>query len=164
MKLRLLLWEECNRNCPGCCNKDWNLETLPVCRDFSPYDTVMLTGGEPMMCPPAVHNAVRTIRKDSDAEIYVYTAKVDNSAAISVLSAVDGMTVTLHTQVDVEPFLNFTRAVANIDRSLRVNIFQGIEVDVPPDWQIKRGMYWVKNCPLPEDEVFMRYEPEEETS
>ena len=26
--LRLLLWEECNRTCQGCCNKDWDLSSL----------------------------------------------------------------------------------------------------------------------------------------
>ena len=33
-KLRLLLFEECDRDCPGCCNRDWDLRSLPVCRDF----------------------------------------------------------------------------------------------------------------------------------
>ena len=23
-KLRLLLFEECDRDCPGCCNRDWD--------------------------------------------------------------------------------------------------------------------------------------------
>lgn len=33
-KLRLLLFEECDRDCPGCCNRDWDLRSFPVCRDF----------------------------------------------------------------------------------------------------------------------------------
>ena len=43
-KLRLLLFEECDRDCPGCCNRDWDLRSLPVCRDFTPYQVIMLTG------------------------------------------------------------------------------------------------------------------------
>lgn len=41
-KLRLLLWEECNRTCAGCCNKDWNLSELPVCFDYSGYDLILI--------------------------------------------------------------------------------------------------------------------------
>ncbi len=41
-KLRLLLFEECTRSCPGCCNRDWDLQSLPVCRDYSPYQLIML--------------------------------------------------------------------------------------------------------------------------
>ena len=28
-KLRLLVTKNCDRSCPGCCNKDWNLDKLP---------------------------------------------------------------------------------------------------------------------------------------
>ena len=50
-KLRLLLFEECNRSCPGCCNRDWDLQPLPVCYDLPPYRIILLTGGEPMLYP-----------------------------------------------------------------------------------------------------------------
>jgi len=29
-KLRLLLFPDCNRNCAGCCNNDWDLDLLPM--------------------------------------------------------------------------------------------------------------------------------------
>ena len=48
-KLRLLLLDDCNRNCPGCCNRDWDLQALPLCQDYTPYRLIMLTGGEPML-------------------------------------------------------------------------------------------------------------------
>lgn len=44
-KLRLLLHEECNRNCKGCCNKDWDLNALEIEDDFTDYDEILITGG-----------------------------------------------------------------------------------------------------------------------
>ena len=74
-KLRLLLFEECTRNCPGCCNRDWDLQSLPVCRDHSPYQLIMLTGGEPMLHPEIIQAAVADIRSQTNAPIYLYTAQ-----------------------------------------------------------------------------------------
>ena len=39
-KLRLILFEKCNRNCAGCCNKDANIPTLPVIDNYSYYDLI----------------------------------------------------------------------------------------------------------------------------
>ena len=64
-KLRLLFTKDCNRNCPGCCNKDWDLDSLPVCTDFTPYDLVMITGGEPMLYPERLLHLIRRIREEN---------------------------------------------------------------------------------------------------
>jgi pyruvate formate-lyase activating enzyme-like uncharacterized protein len=157
-KLRLLLWEACDRSCQGCCNLDWDLKTLPVCRDFSGYDEILLTGGEPMLAPATVRAVVRNLRGRSPATIYVYTAKVDSTFdALAVLREVDGMCVTLHEQKDVEPFLRFAAFSAGMDRSLRVNVFRGVDCPVIPfGWKAKTDIEWVRNSALPVGEEFMR--------
>lgn len=161
-KLRMLLFEECERSCEGCCNKDWNLKELPTVYSYEKYEEIMLTGGEPMLEPDFVKDVVEDIRKISSASVYMYTAKVtDIEASVRVLDKLDGMTVTLHEQSDVAPFLEFIRAV-NLyekEKSLRVNIFKGIEVEKADlrKWVVKKDIEWIKNCPLPEDEVFMRF-------
>jgi hypothetical protein len=45
--------------------------------------------------------------------------------------------------------------------SLRLHIFEGIDISKLDDidlknWKIKKNIKWIKNCPLPQDEVFMR--------
>jgi molybdenum cofactor biosynthesis enzyme MoaA len=165
-KLRLLLTEECNRRCKGCCNKDFDLKALPVCTDYSGYDIVMLTGGEPMLDPLFVHNTAEAIRKQNKkCKIYLYTAKCDNESSFLTLlySALDGVTLTLHTPKDLEAFKNINHSIQvfkhNFRRkSLRLNVFKGISLaglDVS-NWIVKKNITWIKNCPLPEDEVFMR--------
>ena len=57
-KLRLLLFTDCNRNCEGCCNNDFDLNALKVETDFRQYDKIFLTGGEPMIAPAIVINTI----------------------------------------------------------------------------------------------------------
>jgi|APSaa5957512622_1039677.scaffolds.fasta_scaffold333457_1 hypothetical protein len=40
-KLRLIMFDECNRACDGCCNNDVNTLSLDVVDGYSEYDLVM---------------------------------------------------------------------------------------------------------------------------
>lgn len=166
-RLRLLITESCDRDCEGCCNKQWDLSALEVETDFSQYDEILITGGEPMLNVAQVMAVIQRIREqNSDARIYVYTAKVDNvQAALDVLWAADGLTVTLHEQSDVQPFLMFNDVLWRQPhtelsfKSLRVNIFSGIELHgAYLWWEEKRDIEWIEDCPLPEGEVLKRLE------
>jgi organic radical activating enzyme len=170
--LRLLLWEECNRKCEGCCNQQFDLANLPVCEDFSQYELIMLTGGEPMLYPDKVVEIAREIRKQSHCPIIMYTAKVDDLKAVyKAMFVLDGWTVTLHETEDVK---SFRRMASFIDPynyhgkkeklSLRVNIFKGVNIDDVPwndlcyhNWKIKRNIEWLDPCPIPYNEDFMRW-------
>ena len=133
-KLRLVLFEACNRKCPGCCNKDWDLKNLPVCNSFEGYDEILLTGGEPMLSPGLIAATICNIRWQSNAKVFVYTAKTDSPIdLLGILMLADGITITIHDQNDVKGFesfahlLSLTKGFATTGfRSLRVNIFKGI--------------------------------------
>ena len=160
-KLRLLLTEDCNRACPGCCNIGFDLKGLPICEDLTCWDEVYLTGGEPMLNPDSVIVIADSIPMPT--KVILYTAKVDPlEAAMAVLEALDGMTLTLHDQGDVEPFLALNEAILEtgwITLSLRLNVFEGVQLPagVKLDlWTVRAGRTWVKDCPIPEGEVFMR--------
>lgn len=161
-KLRLLVTERCSRNCPNCCNKNWDLSELPVEEDFSQYDMIMITGGEPMLDVKTLIDLIIKIKYETDAPIYVYTAMVnDTKATLRVLDWADGMTVTLHDQTDVEPFLIFNASINAEDvrdKSLRLNIFRGVNINIESLtlWKVKNNIEWIENCPLPKDEVFKR--------
>lgn len=171
MKLRLLLLDECNRRCEGCCNKQWDLTKVPVCEDYSGFEMVLITGGEPMLRPDLIKRAVTKIRKQNSCPIVLYTAHVhDARLAFSMLTLVDGITLTLHEQNDVDPFYNFARLLRHLgkdleQKQLRLNMFKGVEMELnsvkddPVDkmWRTKRDIVWIDPCPLPEGEVFMRF-------
>jgi len=161
-KLRLLLFEECNRKCPGCCNNDWDLKSLPVCTDFAPYRLVMLTGGEPMLHPDIVREAILKIRAQSDTKIYLYTAMT--KGLDEILPLIDGLTLTLHNHMDKMELRWFELTSKNLGDlaqrgSLRLNIFKeaGVMYDVSSIWKVKSDMVWIPDCPLPDGEVLMRY-------
>lgn len=163
MKLRLLLTKDCNRHCRGCCNKDWDLNALPVCKSYKGYSEILLTGGEPMLNPLLIRQTVADIRKQNSCPIFLYTAKSDDTNLFfDILSVVDGVTLTLHTIRDLEPFTRINDIIRfphlNAGKSLRLNVFKNVplkDLDLCL-WKVKPNMYWVKNAPIPEDEVFMR--------
>lgn len=166
MKLRLLLFEACPKNCPLCSNKGFDLKALPVVDGFAGYEEILLTGGEPMLEPELVRRVIREIRQQTDAPVYMYTAWLkDPLAFMDVLRLLDGICVSLHTQEDVWPFivtdtLLFLNWEEYENKNLRLKIFEGIpkmatELDPNRRWQIER-VQWIRNCPLPENEVFMR--------
>jgi hypothetical protein len=166
-KLRLLLTEECNRSCEGCCNNDWDLQSLnQVDWGALPlYKEVMITGGEPMLKPKGLFNIVSMIRAYAFVPIYLYTAKTNVPLAlVAALAIVDGITLTIHEQADVNNFVEFwwyAKQLPDIkQKSLRLNIFKGIDMSNvnTRGWKIQDEMVWMKDCPLPTDEIFQRVE------
>lgn len=162
-KLRLLITKNCDKNCVGCCNKDWNLDSLPICTDFSRYDEIILTGGEPLLYPSLVSNLLYQIRKSNQkCKLYLYTAK--SSPYLSNIinhELIDGVVLTLHNESDVKPFYSLDHflirsGLTHPKISLRLNVFKGIEVQSSLLWKVKRDMEWIKDCPLPVNEVFMK--------
>lgn len=162
MRLRLLITEECDRNCEGCCNNDWDLDGLPVVKSFKAYEQVLITGGEPMLIPDLVIDIARQVRRENpETRIFVYTANLQRvQDVLAVLREVDGITVTLHNQGDVPDLLRLDRLLLhNSIYSLRLNVFKGVVVpELWAPWAIKDNIEWIENCPLPEGEVFGRWE------
>lgn len=156
--LRLLLFSACNRSCVGCCNKDWDLDALPKVKNYRGYDEIILTGGEPMLNPGLVIETASQIRLQTHAPIILYTAKPERLP--EVMPYLDGVTVTLHEPDDVAPFLTLPNPLlgAGFYRhcTKRLNVFAGVDVPDIYGWEIKRGIEWIKDCPLPDQEVFMR--------
>jgi len=167
-KLRLLVTDKCNRACPGCCNKEWDLSALPKCTSYEGYDEVILTGGEPMLVPGRLMSIIMDIKiENPDALIYMYSAKMDDPVAMrDILKYIDGVCLTVHEYkdgchfVDLDWCLRTNSAFKIKDKSLRLNIFKesGFQLRYMNDWQIKYDLEWIKNCPLPKDEVFMKWE------
>lgn len=160
-KLKWIFTTKCPRSCQGCCNRDWDIEHLPIETDFAQYDEILITGGEPMLFVDDLLNTIQALRKLSKAKIYVYTALITYiPAVLEVLEAADGITITLHEPFDVSFFhrLNYRMPNHLKKKSLRVNIFKGITVCLRQghSWKVKDNIEWKKNAPLPTGEVLKR--------
>jgi pyruvate-formate lyase-activating enzyme len=94
-----------------------NAKPLYDLRKLRDYDTLMLTGGEPMLYPDRIIKIARILRKVSpSAQIFLYTAlHKDDGELERVLKYVDGVQFSLHKEAndkDIEQFQAFQR-VAN---------------------------------------------------
>jgi len=163
MNLRLILTKKCNRSCVGCCNNDFDLDSLPYINTFYGYNKIIITGGEPMLYIEKLKTLIVEIRKQNKkAEIIVYTAKTKRASdLIDILYLVDGLTITLHEKYDIEPFFYFAGWVLakNLTHKLlRVNIFKNVgDVIKLDDWSYKTNIEWIKNCPVPRNEILAKY-------
>jgi hypothetical protein len=138
-----------------------DLSTLPVATDYSQYDEIMLTGGEPLLHPHILRSIIFDIKEQApDAKLYVYTAKVDwLYPLLNVLSAVDGMTITLHTEPDVFDFQLLAHKLYVSGKSMRLKVCEGLPMPIVPRlekfWSVSR-FSWMADSPVPEGEDFMR--------
>ncbi len=173
-KLRLLLWPDCGKSCPGCCNKDWDLTALPIATNLIPFSEIILTGGEPMLYPDLLQRVIGEIQATTHSpKIFLYTANTKNyNKLIDILTVINGVTITLHDPEDVTDFIRLIEEMNKIneinshwldDKSLRLHVFEDVDasaienINLSDIWNIKGNIRWIENCPLPADEVFMRY-------
>jgi len=176
-KLRLLVTPYCPRQCTGCCNLSWNLNLLPICEDYSQYDEILLTGGEPLSNIVDLNLCIKDVvsQKKETAKIYLYTAGINTPlkytyiTSLIIMEILNGVTITLHDNSDKQYLTEFDYylkdnlkgcPITEENLSLRLNVFK--EVDFDPstlrcNWKIKDNIEWIPDCPLPEDEEFMRY-------
>jgi len=160
---RVLLWLDCNRNCPGCCN---NYKSLTKQRrdikleDLKDFDTICLTGGEPLLYPDKLISIIKRLRViNSNAKIYLYTALYKPEMR-QIIWLVDGIQYSLHYPMSIDDrdgFEQFQYDILYMDGSYRAYIDSRIERLIPihPDrWTRVEIKPWIKegNCPLPKDE------------
>ena len=165
---RIITTYKCPKDCKDCCNKNWKGIPAKV-MDNHNYDMFIITGGEPMLFPNSIRRLILKLRVESSAKakIILYTASTKKYSELLVLISfyLDGLTVTLHDNEDVKPFLKFNEKILNLEKgifntkSLRLNIFK--EVKIPKDvdlsmWKIKSDMIWLKDCPLPKGEELLK--------
>lgn len=174
-KLRLLITKACNKSCEGCCNKDWKLDELPSINldnlhEIAYFDEILITGGEPTIDKiRLLHVLNRLNRASLRPKIYLYTNGFNAPliASLLALGLIDGVTLTLHDN-SLSSFIELTNLLVdlNVDfdkLSLRLNVFKEatnfdlISTMITHKWKIKRDMVWIENCPLPIDEIFMKY-------
>lgn len=159
MKLRLLVLKQCNRNCPLCSNKNFDLDELPTCEDYSEFDEIILTGGEPMLVPELVKRIILEIKGQSSAKVFLYTAMPEGIDK-EIIDLIDGVTLTLHEANDYDHFIKWHGQFLPYlwNKSLRLKVFKevGREI-VMSNWQVQNNLEWIVDCPLPIGEIFMKY-------
>lgn len=108
--IHLMVTSLCDRNCPYCCNKQYDLSTIPQVTDeeFSRAKRIFITGGEPFVFvqPMEIAKYLRVKYKNFEQmivytnayELYCYLAKGQS------LAHIDGLTVSLKDYRDKDYF------------------------------------------------------------
>lgn len=163
-KARLIVTNKCPKNCVGCCNKDWKGEPAKKMENFD-FDKILITGGEPMLFPQKLIDLCIDIRSNSKAKLILYTAKTNQLMMLMIIMHyVDGLTVTIHEDSDIQSFINFNNSLRvylrehNMTKKLRLNVFSGdfsstaLENEDLSIWNVDMNRQWIKDAPLPENE------------
>lgn len=161
MKARLIVTYKCNRDCPGCCNKNWKYDPAQEIDNYD-YEEIIITGGEPLLFLEKVIELIKDIRTKSSAKILLYTAQ--SRQIMKILNLVDGVCLTLHEQADVHSFNYFVwenkDRLAKANKSLRLNVFKEAMVNTHVYtlglFKVKDNIEWLKDCPLPSDEKLFK--------
>jgi organic radical activating enzyme len=164
-KLRLLITTKCPNNCPLCCNKNFDLDSLEGLEDLTQYDEVSITGGEPMLINVDILTRFINLLSSMKKKVYLYTsiATID-TIDMGCFSALNGITLTLHSQKDLDNFIISNKRCLERKNPLRkvsliLKYFKGMELPKDIDlsmWKVKETE-WVENCPLPEGEDFKKF-------
>lgn len=173
-KLRLLVTKKCHNDCPKCCNKQYDLDAVPVIDRFD-YDEVCITGGEPMLDFPKVVRIAEMFKimatvLGKEVKVYLYTARITNGQLnlMMIRRLIDGICVTPHSKEDIIDFkflnslmLKTLNAVPSYyeNCSFRLYLFTDVKEQLHGEdfslWKIK-DIEWLDECPVPEGEDFRR--------
>ena len=172
-KLRLLITTKCYHNCLSCCNKQYDMLKIPVYDFKRKYSEVYITGGEPLLAGQTLTDVLSKI-PDKTKQVILYTAEpifLISHAQNYDISRITGLTITIHNNKDLESFIifllwfNTQRFALNYIKSNRLKVFQ-----TATNWNslhhalnlsrfaVTDGLYYIENCPVPQDEDFKRIE------
>lgn len=111
--IHLLVTTMCNRDCKYCCNKQYDLNTVPYVTDkeLKKAHTICITGGEPFSY--TMPNQIATYYKGKYSNIknvYVYTNAYELSIYLLLhkstqdLLNIDGLTVSIKNGLDLRAY------------------------------------------------------------
>ncbi len=110
--IHIMVTSLCGRNCPHCCNKQYDLNSIPYVTDeeLRNADTICITGGEPFLFanPPQIATYYKQKYKNIK-NIYVYTNAFElaqylmDSPCVD-MSHIDGVSVSIKHRKDVTFF------------------------------------------------------------
>lgn len=169
---RVIVTFECNRNCPGCCNKKLpEYKVIHNINELLAYQEIVITGGEPMLIPGKVMDLVDGLRTDCDyrGKIYMYTS-LWNGKKISkdILRELDGITYTLHAESTDKEIMEL-KALSNSGILQNPSFVSRLFIDTRvyerydlsninfARWSVIRKLVWKEKCEPAQNEDLLVY-------
>lgn len=136
--LHLLTTSLCNRDCPFCCNKQYDLNSIPYVsdEDIKQCDTICITGGEPILYTNVVNLSVVFKSKYSNIKrVYVYANAYELWTYLMhpnkiKIGAIDGFSISIKDKYDLFAFkdmLKMPNQYLQCLKSNRIYLFDRFE-------------------------------------
>lgn len=164
---RLIVTYDCERNCPGCCNKNGSVKAREIysVMELSEYKEIVITGGEPFLRPKNLLDFIRRLKKvNRRCKVYIYTACLYLDVYDRILNLVDGITVTLHAEATDEDIRDLKYMSEHlwgemIDMRLFIDTrvydrynLRNIKMET---WDVVRKLEWKEVCDLADNEELL---------
>lgn len=110
--IHLVITEKCDRKCPLCCNKQYDMNSIELVTDeeLKNAETIFLTGGEPFAYEEPCWIAWELRQMYPNIKyIYVYTNALELYEYLHQgreLYAIDGVTISIKNEYDYKVFIN----------------------------------------------------------
>ena len=167
--IHIMVTMKCDRNCPYCCNKQYNLSEIPIVTDAEMHDAenVFLTGGEPFsyanpcLLASQIKNSYPNIQK-----VFVYGNAYDfvsfvDSHSLCGFDDVDGLSISIKDKrdqrhmIERKDFIDSLLMSQNVKHN-RLYVFPGFDSNHYPDTFVVMRREWQKDfIPYP-DSIFRR--------
>lgn len=164
--IHLLVTPLCNRNCKYCCNKQYDMNTIPIVseEELRAAHTLCLTGGEPFAYANPVAIAKYYKFHYSNIEhIYVYTNAVElyrwlvnNDYKDCNFSSLDGLNISIKSEADLIAFDLMVRTYRIKTPGNRLYVFDNLwPQDIPENFEVFKRE-WQKDFVPANDSIFRR--------
>lgn len=163
--IHLVITEKCDRNCPMCCNKQYDMSTVEYVTDeeLRNAETVFLTGGEPFAYAEPCWVAWELRQKYPNIKnIYVYTNAIelyDYLRRGKELYAINGVTISIKNEYDYKIFdaLAYNEEIIKLDSNW-IYTFPGFnDVVYPKEYFTRKDRVWQKDFVPDPNSIFRRW-------
>lgn len=160
--IHLMVTPLCNRDCPYCCNKQYDMNSIPVVseKELLAAHTLCLTGGEPFAYANPVAIAGYYKRHYRNIEkIYVYTNAKELYFWLdydSSLGAIDGLNISIKSKSDQITFNLISKFYRISTTENRLYIFNNLyPKEIPVNFEVFEREWQTEFVPA-NDSIFRR--------
>lgn len=162
--IHLVITEKCDRNCPMCCNKQYDMNTIEYVTDeeLKNAETVFLTGGEPFAYAEPCWVAWELRQKYPNIKnIYVYTNAIelyDYLRRGKELYAINGVTISIKNEYDYKIFdaLAYNEEIIKLDSNWIYTFPDFNNIEYPKEYFTRKDRVWQKEFIPDPNSIFRR--------
>ena len=164
--IHLMVTNNCLRHCKYCCNKQYDVNSIPVIteEEYKYADTILLTGGEPVVFanPSLIACSIKAAYPNIK-NVYVYANASELVAFLSQencsIAGIDGFSVSIKDAIDLYDFNKSIGLFPEVNalKSNRLYIFDNLYPEDTANFQVIERQWQTKFIPA-DDSIFRRYE------